>query len=142
RAGLHGWFVDGTLGVGGHAELVLRACPGLSLLGIDQDPEILALARERLAEFGERALLRHARASQVPEILETERLPAPVAMLLDLGASSLQLDRPTRRSTSAWIPRGRARRPTGSTTGTSPTSPTCSSTRAASGGRGASRTPS
>jgi 16S rRNA (cytosine1402-N4)-methyltransferase len=96
RALLCGWIVDATLGLGGHSELLLRECPGARVLGLDQDGEILELARERLAPFGERVLTRHARASQLPEILEEMALPAPVGMLLDLGVSSLQLDRPER----------------------------------------------
>ncbi|HUR28733.1 MAG TPA: 16S rRNA (cytosine(1402)-N(4))-methyltransferase RsmH [Planctomycetota bacterium] len=96
RASLSGWIVDGTLGVGGHAELLLRECPGVSVLGVDQDPEILALARGRLSAFESRVRTRHARASEIAGILEEEGLPPPRGMLLDLGVSSLQLDRPER----------------------------------------------
>src|SRR5688500_15714069 len=96
RAPLDGWIVDATLGAGGHAELLLRECPGLRVLGLDQDPQILELARARLAPFGARARLRHARASQLAEVLDSEGIPAPLGMLLDLGVSSLQLDRPER----------------------------------------------
>ncbi|HTF90024.1 MAG TPA: 16S rRNA (cytosine(1402)-N(4))-methyltransferase RsmH, partial [Planctomycetota bacterium] len=64
--------------------------------GIDQDPEILALAAERLKPFGDRVRIAHGRASQLAEILENQGLSAPVGMLLDLGVSSLQLDRPER----------------------------------------------
>lgn len=96
RTTLAGMLVDGTLGFGGHSELLLRECPKLSLLGIDQDPQILELARARLSPFGDRVRLIHGRASQIAEILALEALPAPVGMLLDLGVSSLQLDRPER----------------------------------------------
>ncbi len=96
RASLTGWVVDGTVGAAGHAEALLRECPGLCVLGLDQDPEILAHARVRLAPFGERVRLRHARASQIDALLESEALPAPIGMLLDLGVSSLQLDSPER----------------------------------------------
>lgn len=96
RTLLEGWVLDGTVGAGGHAELVLGACPGVRLLGIDQDPEILEIARARLSPFGERVRLRHARASSAAQVVEEEALPAPIGMLLDLGVSSLQLDRPER----------------------------------------------
>ena len=86
------WIVDATEGAGGHTELLLDAQPGIRVLGIDQDPEILAHARKRLARFGERVRLVHGRASQLDRVLEAEELPAPVGVLLDLGASSLQLD--------------------------------------------------
>jgi 16S rRNA (cytosine1402-N4)-methyltransferase len=96
RAAQSGWFVDATLGAGGHTQLLLEACPRLSVLGIDQDPQILEIARTRLAQFGERVRICHGRASQVAEILEAQGLSAPSGMLLDLGVSSLQLDRPER----------------------------------------------
>lgn len=91
-----GWIIDATLGAGGHAELLLQAAPGVCVLGLDQDPEILEIARARLAPFGERVRLCHARASSAAEVLDQEMLPAPIGMLLDLGVSSLQLDRPER----------------------------------------------
>ncbi len=91
-----GWIADGTLGLGGHAELLLEGLPRLSLLGLDQDPQALALARPRLERFGARARLMHARASELPRVLrEVEPLPL-VGMLLDLGVSSMQLDEPAR----------------------------------------------
>jgi len=96
RERLAGWFVDATLGAGGHTQLILSACPGLRVLGIDQDPQILEIARDRLASFGDRVRLCHGRASQLATILDAQALPAPQGMLLDLGVSSLQLDRPER----------------------------------------------
>ncbi len=49
-----GLYIDATLGAGGHAEALLAADPGVKLLGIDRDPEALALANERLSAFGDR----------------------------------------------------------------------------------------
>ena len=60
RARRPGWMVDGTVGLGGHAERLLEAsAPGARLLGLDGDAEALAQAGARLARFGGRAVLRH-----------------------------------------------------------------------------------
>ena len=85
-----GLWVDGTLGLGGHAEAVLRASsPDGRLVGLDRDAEALEHARERLRPFGDRARLEHADYREIPERLGGE--PAS-GILLDLGVSSLQLD--------------------------------------------------
>ena len=94
-----GRFVDGTLGAGGHAAAILAAAPESRLLGLDRDPAALALARERLAKFGDRVTLRHASYERIGEIV-----PAWVGtdaggadgILLDLGLSSMQVDDPAR----------------------------------------------
>ncbi len=53
-----GYYVDGTLGAGGHAWGILQASnPNGQLLGLDVDPQALKMASEKLAEFGERAHL-------------------------------------------------------------------------------------
>ncbi len=89
---LSGWLVDATVGLGGHAEAILREFPGLRILGQDQDPEALALAAQRLQGAGDRVVLRRGRFSQLPDTLDELGIERPVAMLLDLGASSLQFD--------------------------------------------------
>jgi len=84
--------VDMTLGSGGHAAALLEA--GVSrLVGVDRDPEALALAGERLSAFGERVRLVAARFSEVDE--DVVGGPAD-GVLFDLGVSSMQLDRPER----------------------------------------------
>jgi 16S rRNA (cytosine1402-N4)-methyltransferase len=96
---VRGRIVDATLGAGGHACEVLTAFPHVTLLGIDQDPEILDHARERLAVFGDRCRIRRGRVSQLEALLEEEETDSSgvlVGLLLDLGVSSLQLDRPER----------------------------------------------
>jgi 16S rRNA (cytosine1402-N4)-methyltransferase len=85
-------LVDGTIGMGGHAEALLGACPGARLLGIDRDTEALALAGRRLATFGERVTLVHAVYDGIGEVLAQQGLRSVAAVLLDLGVSSLQLD--------------------------------------------------
>ena len=84
--------VDMTLGSGGHAAALLEA--GVSrLVGVDRDPEALALAGRRLSAFGERVRLVAARFSEVDE--DVVGGPAD-GVLFDLGVSSMQLDRPER----------------------------------------------
>ncbi len=86
------YYVDGTLGLGGHAEAILTACPTARLLGIDRDPEALALAGERLAPFGSRVRLFHASFHELPAVLEEAGVVRVQAICLDLGLSSLQID--------------------------------------------------
>ena len=88
-----GLFVDATLGGGGHAAAVLDAVPGLRLVGIDRDADALAAATASLARFGDRVdALHHARFDRLPQLV-TEPVSA---VLLDLGVSSPQFDRPER----------------------------------------------
>ena len=86
------WAVDATLGLGGHAEALLRLGPQVRLIGIDRDPQALELAASRLSFAGPRAVLRHAVFDELPEILAELSIPRVSALLLDLGVSSLQLD--------------------------------------------------
>lgn len=88
-----GDFVDATLGGAGHALAVLEANPGLRLVGIDRDGEALVAAEARLAPVADRVVaLHHARFDRLP-LLVTEPVSA---VLLDLGVSSPQFDRPGR----------------------------------------------
>jgi len=91
RPGAH--IVDATTGHGGHAEALLgRIGPDGVLVGLDRDPEMLAVAQERLAGFGDRARLFHARFSFLKEVV-TGAGAAPIdGVLFDLGVCSDQLD--------------------------------------------------
>ncbi len=93
-----GRFVDGTVGAGGHAAAILSAAPHARLLGLDRDPAALALARDRLAPFGDRVTLRHASYEQIGAIVPAWVGDAPGVdgILLDLGLSSMQVDDPAR----------------------------------------------
>jgi 16S rRNA (cytosine1402-N4)-methyltransferase len=84
-------FVDGTLGAGGHAQKILHAHPEIkTYLGIDQDPLARRLAAERLAAYLNQLKIVDGNFSQLEEWVK----PASVqGMLLDLGVSSMQLDR-------------------------------------------------
>ena len=92
-----GRYVDGTVGAGGHARGILEACaPEGQLLGLDLDPQALALARETLAPFGRRATLAQASYISLPHQLAQIGWDAVDGILLDLGLSSMQLDTPER----------------------------------------------
>lgn len=91
-----GLIVDATLGAGGHTALLLEALAGVRVLGTDQDPEILDLARKRLKPFGDRVRFEHARFSNLAPLLRKLRCDRPIGWLMDVGVSSLQLDRPSR----------------------------------------------
>ncbi len=88
--GRGGLFVDGTVGLGGHASALLEA--GASrLLGIDRDRDALAVAREQLAAWGDRVELVHADYRQLPALLDARGIGRVDGILADLGVSSLQL---------------------------------------------------
>ncbi len=86
--------MDATLGAGGHAEALLGRGAQIELVGLDRDPDALALARERLAHFGARVRFVRADFGDLDGVLEG--LPAPAGILADLGVSSMQLDRAER----------------------------------------------
>ncbi len=88
-------MVDATLGLGGHTEAVLTRCEPARVIGIDRDPDALALARERLAGFGDRFTGVHAVYDELPDVLGDlglSHVEAVDAVLFDLGVSSMQLD--------------------------------------------------
>lgn len=95
RAG--GRYVDGTLGAAGHAFGILQAShPDGVLLGLEVDPSALALARERLAAFGKRAIVVRASYATLSEQVQALGWTEVDGILLDLGVSSMQLDDPER----------------------------------------------
>ena len=89
-----GFFVDATVGAGGHARALLEAGPGIRLLGLDRDPDALGLARERLVGFADRVRLLEGNFGDLAELLAGSA--APDAILADLGVSSMQLEEPSR----------------------------------------------
>lgn len=109
-----GIYIDGTLGGGGHSsEIAARLTEGGRLIGIDQDEDALAAARERLAPFAERVIFVHDNYENIETDLRGLAVeetgggdsallfpegPAGYidGILLDLGVSSYQLDNPER----------------------------------------------
>ena len=87
-----GTFVDCTVGLGGHARMLLEH--GASrLIGIDRDTDALALAGAALAPFRERVTLVHADYREIDAVLDAQGVTAVSGVLADLGVSSMQLDR-------------------------------------------------
>ena len=93
-------MLDGTLGLGGHAvEILSRLSPGGELIGLDRDPEALTLAAKRLDGVGGNYRLLHGTFDRVGALLQELEISSDGAfdgLLLDLGVSSMQLDRAER----------------------------------------------
>ncbi len=87
-------MIDGTVGMGGHAEALLTTTPpGVRLLGLDVDPDALASASARLARFGERVQLARANFRELDLVARARGVAQAKGVLLDLGLSSPQLER-------------------------------------------------
>ena len=92
-----GRYVDGTLGAGGHARGILEASvPDGQLLGLDVDPQALALARKILAPYEQRIHLVQASYVSLSAQLAKLGWDKVDGIVLDLGASSMQFDTPER----------------------------------------------
>jgi 16S rRNA (cytosine1402-N4)-methyltransferase len=92
-----GLYVDCTVGGGGHAREMLRACgPDGRLIGLDWDEEAIAASRERLGEFGARVQLVRANHVELERVLMSLGVTVVDGVLFDLGVSSRQFDEPTR----------------------------------------------
>ena len=97
-----GVYIDGTLGGGGHSfEIASRLTQGGHLIGIDQDEDALAAAKERLAPFGDRVSFVHDNYENMENAVRAffgdgETVGRVNGILLDLGVSSYQLDNPER----------------------------------------------
>jgi 16S rRNA (cytosine1402-N4)-methyltransferase len=92
-----GRYVDGTLGLGGHAEAILnRLDASGQLLGVDVDPQNLKVAENRLQPFEKRAITRQSNFRGLPGILRELKWEDIDGLLLDLGVSSVQLENPKR----------------------------------------------
>ncbi len=88
-----GVYVDGNVGLGGHAAAVLAAsAPDGRLIGFDWDAAAIERAAERLASFGDRVELVRDNFTALGSYLEERGLAAVDGILLDLGISSFQLD--------------------------------------------------
>jgi 16S rRNA (cytosine1402-N4)-methyltransferase len=88
-----GYFVDCTVGLGGHAAAILeRISPTGRLLGIDADPEAIKVSQDRLSDYGEAVTLVNDNFVNLEAICERYHFHPVDGILFDLGVSSLQLD--------------------------------------------------
>jgi len=85
-----GYFIDCTLGFGGHSEAILNTFPNIKLIGIDQDKEALEFAKKRLSKFANRVEFINKRASEALDELKGLKISG---ILADIGVSSYQLDK-------------------------------------------------
>ena len=92
-----GVYCDATLGLGGHTAAILqRSAPDGRVFGIDRDQQAIEIARSRLESFGNRAVLLHARFGEIRSVLQAAGSATIDGCLIDLGVSSMQLDRSER----------------------------------------------
>ena len=86
------FFVDGTLGAGGHARAIIERTKGRGLfLGIDWDEKALEAFRPEVANRGN-VILAHGNYAEIPELLKKLQTPKIDGLVLDLGLSSDQLE--------------------------------------------------
>ena len=92
-----GFYVDGTIGAGGHSRGILeRSAPDGMLIGFDRDPAALAIAASNLAEFSDRVTLIHSSYQEMVSHLNNRNWHTVDGILIDLGLSSMQLNTPER----------------------------------------------
>jgi len=90
-------IVDCTVGSGGHATKIIdKIKPDGLLIGIDKDMEILQIAKQNLSDTGGTFRLYHANYLDIDEVLRQAGINKVNGVLLDLGVSSMQLDRADR----------------------------------------------
>jgi len=90
-----GRYVDGTFGAGGYSQALLDAA-GCSVWGIDRDPDALAAGRALADRYAGRLTLIEGRFGEMEALLARHNVPPVDGVALDLGVSSMQLDRPER----------------------------------------------
>ena len=92
-----GTYVDGTVGLGGHSERILKAMKGSGrLIALDRDEQALAHTRERLSDHPGALQLHHENFKNLPLIISNLGITGLDGCLVDLGVSSLQFDAPER----------------------------------------------
>ncbi|MFH1618654.1 MAG: 16S rRNA (cytosine(1402)-N(4))-methyltransferase RsmH [bacterium] len=94
---LSGTYLDATVGMGGHSsELLMHLSPDGRIIGLDWDPEMVAIARKNLTPFKEKAKVLEGNFADVTNILGREGISSLSGALFDLGVSSLHFDKPSR----------------------------------------------
>lgn len=89
-----GVYVDATLGLGGHSGSILdRIGPAGKVIGFEWDEQAACVAAKRLKHFGDRIRIVRRSYAELLDGLDEENVEKVDGLLLDLGVSSLQLDR-------------------------------------------------
>ena len=86
-----GIYVDGTLGLGGHSECILKKINSGLLIGIDRDKNSISLAKKQLSTYKNIKVFNDS-YKNLKDILERLNIVAVDGILLDLGLSSFQLE--------------------------------------------------
>ena len=84
-------IVDGTLGGGGHTELILKSNKDIKVIGFDRDIEAIEFCKSRLSKFGKRLEIIHDNFKNLTQVIKSKGIKAD-GVLLDLGVSSHQID--------------------------------------------------
>lgn len=88
-----GIYVDGTVGMGGHARAILTACPDIRMLiGLDWDDDALMIARSMISEWKNRFMLIKSNFADIPDLLHSNAIERVDGIILDIGLSSYQLE--------------------------------------------------
>jgi 16S rRNA (cytosine1402-N4)-methyltransferase len=80
-------IIDCTIGEGGHSECFLKKWEHCHVLGIDRDPNIIKVAKQRLEQYQARVTLFNSNFDELSDII-TDIKQQPAAILVDLGISS------------------------------------------------------
>ena len=90
------YFIDGTLGAGGHSKAILESSESLSLMSIDLDHEAIEIARQRLSSYQDRMFIMRGNYSSMLDFAGELGWSSVDGILLDLGVSSMQIDSQSR----------------------------------------------
>src|SRR5580704_6248091 len=97
-----GMYADATVGTAGHILEIAKQLTTGRVLGLDRDPQALAIAAERLEPYKQRVILVHREFSQIGEVAAEQNLPPFNGVIADLGISTLELDSPERGFSFRW----------------------------------------
>src|SRR6185436_5219432 len=89
-------IIDATLGLGGHSEAILETYTDTRVIGVDQDPDAISKATNRLFRFGERFTAVKSNFSTIKQAASDFNLDSVNGVIADLGVSSMQLESPER----------------------------------------------
>ena len=87
-----GYYVDGTLGGGGHALEVVKRLGSGKLIGIDRDADAVKAATQRLIDYSNNVIIIRDNYVNIENILKKENIDKVDGIYIDLGVSSYQLD--------------------------------------------------